>query len=239
MFCDWDISLNGGTDLGNEDVPNKLGYERNTIPKGFWAGIELLTNGPFIHYAIDNDGSVSPGTGGISIYDGYTDAEKYQTLSTGRATSHLNVGGGDCSDVVSTGPFTLAPGDSVITAFALLVGDTLDDLQTSAVNAKKKYQGLFTDVSEHINKISGFNVSVMPNPVKQTATFQVNLTKAAVTELNLYDITGQKVAVLLNENMTVGTHEFSRNLGGLRPGVYFYNLESGTERATGRLVIIQ
>ncbi|MFH1320416.1 MAG: S8 family serine peptidase [Bacteroidota bacterium] len=130
IFADWDVmdySLNNGS----VDNSRYLGYCWSNEASGLYAGIQLLTLGDFVHYAIDNDGS----NGSIDIYTSYNSSEKYTTLSTNRSTS----GQGDVSDVVSSGPFDLAPGDSVIIAFALLAGEDLADLQESADSAYSMY----------------------------------------------------------------------------------------------------
>jgi len=130
IFADWDIM---DFALNNAAVDNarNLGYCWSNEPGGLYTGIELLTSGPFVHYAIDNDGT----NASIDIYTSYTSAEKYTTLSTNRASA----GQRDIAHVVNSGPFSIAPGDSVIVAFALLADDSLTGLQQSADNAFDMY----------------------------------------------------------------------------------------------------
>ena len=60
-----------------------------------YAGIQLLT-GPANYFAIDNDPAVS-GTP-FGLYDGFTDSEKFTSISTQRLTAGLSTGnGGDVS----------------------------------------------------------------------------------------------------------------------------------------------
>jgi len=130
IFADWDIM---DFSLNNAAVDNtrNMGYCWSNEAGGLYVGIQLLTSGPFVHYAIDNDGS----NGSIDIYTSYNTAEKYTTLSTNRASA----GQRDVTDVVSSGPFSIAPGDSVIVAFALLADDDLTGLQLSADSADLMY----------------------------------------------------------------------------------------------------
>ncbi|TND02586.1 MAG: subtilisin-like serine protease [Bacteroidetes bacterium] len=129
IFADWDIDATTYNDnRAGEDVTNKMGYVYHTLP-GIYCGVKLLSNtAPFLHYAIDN---VQGGAGGVDLYtNGYDAAEKYTTLSTGRATAGFTTGtGNDVCDVVSAGPYTINPGDSAVVAFALIAGDDLADLQ--------------------------------------------------------------------------------------------------------------
>src|SRR5262249_21679035 len=142
----------------NVNKPLKLGYVYKTTPTGYYAGTKLLTNGPFNCYSIDNDtvGVVH----NINIYYGYTDAQKWTTLST--AKDQAGGGSGDVSQVVSSGPFTLAAGDSVKVAFALIGGDNLNDLVASANCAQSKY--LTLGVPNAVSAAQEGTLSVYPNP---------------------------------------------------------------------------
>ncbi|MFM7079412.1 MAG: T9SS type A sorting domain-containing protein, partial [Bacteroidota bacterium] len=155
---------------------------------GLWAGIKLLTNTPFKHYAVDN----IAGGGGANLSDGYSTSEKYTTLSTNRATSGGTGTGNDVIDVVSSGPFTVPAGDSVRVAFALIAGDDLNDLNSSATNAQIKYDGLFVSLSE--TNANGFNLSVSPNPVGDQLVISLPSDKT-IQEVRIIDMAGR---ILLN-----------------------------------------
>ena len=49
-----------------------------------YAGIKVLTSAPWNHYALDN---ITGGGGGIDMGTDFTSPEKYQALSTPRATA--------------------------------------------------------------------------------------------------------------------------------------------------------
>ena len=130
IFCDWDV-MDYSLNHAGEDATRKLGYVWSNEPNSPYFGIRLLTADPWNHYAIDNDGS----NGSINIYDGYPTTEKYTSLSTSRATA----GEGDVADVVSAGPFTINQNDSITIAFAILAGDSLDDIKDVSDSAWNMY----------------------------------------------------------------------------------------------------
>jgi serine protease len=134
LFADWDIS-NGDGAAWNAQL--NLGYvfpkEEPTLP---YAGIQVLT-GNANHYAIDNNQNIA-GTP-FGLYDGFTDNEKFTTLSTPRAEAGLAEGGEDVSHVVSTGPFTLAANQEITIAFAIHGAENLSDLTESAEAALSLY----------------------------------------------------------------------------------------------------
>jgi len=184
IFADWDIQ-DYNLNKGNENPALKMGYVYNTTPTGLWAGIKVLTATPFNHYAVDN----IAGQGGVNLTDGYDTNEKYTTLSNQRPLAGINGQGNDVIDVVSTGPFTIAAGDSVVVAFALIAGDDLDDLNTSAGNAQIKYDGLFTSAGSTISTNNG--VSIFPNPAN--SWLYVSTNDQLVNLVEIMDVTGRVV----------------------------------------------
>lgn len=140
LFADWDVTLNGVADMARFDAPNRLGYVHpagtSTLP---YVGIQLLTGTPGYH-AIDNQ----PVGGQIGLYDGFTDAEKLQSLNSPKLEAGVTAGGADVSHVVSSGPHTIVPGQEITIAFALLAAPTLAELQTAAENADIAYNDMLT-----------------------------------------------------------------------------------------------
>lgn len=224
IFADWDIqdySLN----KGDENPSLKMGYVYNTTPTGHWAGIKVLTATPFNHYAIDN----IAGSTGVNMQDGYDTGEKYTTLSTARAQSGVNGGGNDVIDVVSTGPFTLGPGDSIKVAFALIAGDNLNDLNTSAGNAQIKYDNLLS-VPE--NSASTSPVHTFPNPVVNSLYIETG--KNNPETIRIVDITGRIAYEMKNPVNKNGT--FQIDVSQLASGVYTLQLSTGNFSTTGQFI---
>lgn len=78
-----------------------------------------------------------------------------------------------------------------------------------------------------------------PNPFNPTTTIEYTLGQSADVELNVYNITGQKVATLLNETMPGGNHEFTFDASSLSSGVYIYRLQTPSETLTRQMVLIK
>ena len=141
-FCDWDID--GGSFLTNRtgfDAGRNLGYiyDGGSGPDTY-VGVQVLNAAGVTSYrGIDND-NAAPGNPGWGTYDGYTDVEKWESLSAG--VVNPAVGPGDVSHAIATGPFDIAPGDSIEVGFAYLGGDDLPSLQAHADAAALKWQHL-------------------------------------------------------------------------------------------------
>lgn len=84
--------------------------------------------------------------------------------------------------------------------------------------------------------------SVMPNPVSRRATFAFSLHRAGRVALNVYDVTGRRVAQIADAELPAGDHRYAwdgRSADGqrLRSGIYLYELAMGGDRLTRRLVL--
>ncbi len=136
LFADWDVTTNGAADQAGWDAPMKLGFVHGVgIPALPHAGIQLLTPGTPFYFAIDNNQAVAGNPFGL--YDGYTDNEKFQSLSSNRFDA--GVVAGDVSHVVSSGPLSIPAGQQIKIAFALHAAPDFDELIESAKYADTVY----------------------------------------------------------------------------------------------------
>lgn len=238
LCTDWDIDASTyAQNRAAFDAANKMGYVYHTATGGLYGGVKLLTNtAPVVHYAIDN---ISGGAGGVDLFDnGFDATEKYTTLSTNRHTAGTSGNGNDIIDVVSTGPYTIAAGDSATIAFAILTGDNLADLQNSAANAQIKYDGLnITTVANYNNTFHNESLFLAPNPAQQQTTIYFSLAGSGKVSLKIMDITGKEIAIVKNENMPIGQHQVSFDSSLLANGIYYCRLSTPNNKLAQKLVI--
>ncbi|MGC3944169.1 MAG: S8 family serine peptidase [Chryseolinea sp.] len=139
LFADWDIADQGAHDRAGWDAQSRLGYVYPMtgvqLPR---AGIQVLTGQP--HYrALDNDPSVVGNPFGL--YDGFTDDEKFTSISNGLSRTEAGSvsNGGDVSHTVGSGPYTIEQGETITIAFALHAAMSQDELIASAKRADTVY----------------------------------------------------------------------------------------------------
>ena len=81
-------------------------------------------------------------------------------------------------------------------------------------------------------------MTIYPNPAKDIVYIDYTLTENAMTDLILYDVTGKKIAVLLdNEKIEKGHHVQSVALLGVKSGIYFVALKTKQQIFVKRLII--
>lgn len=219
IFADWDI-LDYAHNKAAYDATEKLGYAYST-DSSLYMGIKLLTqSAPAVNYAIDN---LTGGSGGVDISGGYTTAQKYTTLSTNRLTAGGTGVGNDVCHVVGSGPFTVAAGDTVTVAFALLAGDDLNDIKGSAQAAQIRYDGLQpTSVKDLQHDAS---VALVPNPVNNgSSSVMINLAQRSEVLAEMFDINGKRLfnseVMLLAEGM----NSIDLPVSNLASGLYFVKI---------------
>ena len=85
-----------------------------------------------------------------------------------------------------------------------------------------------------------FNLSQnYPNPFNPTTTIDYQIPKQSHVRLSVYDILGNKVEDLVNENKSAGKYSINFNASSLSSGTYFYQLEAGNYMQTKKLILIK
>lgn len=78
-----------------------------------------------------------------------------------------------------------------------------------------------------------------PNPFNPVTNISFNLPMAEFVTLDVWSVTGQKVASLVNEVRGSGLHSVQFNATNLSSGVYFYRIEAGSFSQTKRLLLLK
>lgn len=78
-----------------------------------------------------------------------------------------------------------------------------------------------------------------PNPFNPTTTIKFSLVKASHTNLTIYNILGEQIATLVNEDLNAGVYNFTFNAGNLPSGVYIYSLKSDGKNLTNKMLLIK
>jgi hypothetical protein len=65
-----------------------------------------------------------------------------------------------------------------------------------------------------------------PNPFNPTTRITFSLAVDSKVSLKIFDILGQEVASLVNQDLTQGVHTYDFNASGINSGVYFYRIEA-------------
>jgi hypothetical protein len=76
-------------------------------------------------------------------------------------------------------------------------------------------------------------------PFNPTTTIKCQIPTTNFVTLKVYDVLGQEVSTLVNEEMTRGSYEFTFGATGLPSGVYFYRMASAGATATKAMILMK
>lgn len=118
----------------------------------------------------------------------------------------------------------------------------------------REYSQIRTDI---LNQLTNYQISQeqpdipkeitlnnYPNPFNPTTTISFSIPKESMIKLSIYNIKGQKVTTLVNQEMSVGLHEIvwdGKNSLGKETGsgVYFYRLETSEKSMTKKMLLLK
>ncbi len=78
-----------------------------------------------------------------------------------------------------------------------------------------------------------------PNPFNPTTTIQYSISSMADVRLEVYNVIGQRVATLVNQQQAPGQYNVSFDASSLASGLYFYRLQSGNQVQTNKMMLIK
>ena len=103
-------------------------------------------------------------------------------------------------------------------------------------------ENVITDVKDNEVNNLPTQYSLMqnyPNPFNPTTTIQFELPEKSDVVLDVFNILGEKVATLINEEMSAGAKKVVFNAAGLSSGVYFYRLKAGNFVEVKKLTLLR
>jgi hypothetical protein len=78
-----------------------------------------------------------------------------------------------------------------------------------------------------------------PNPFNPSTSIRYELPTEGFVRLSVYNLLGQEVAVLVNQDQSAGAHEARFNASMLPSGVYLYRLSAGSFTDTKRMALVR
>jgi len=277
LLFDWDISPGSPDDdqIGFDPVLS-LHYQFDQESDIFLSVVPLSGLSHFSN-PIDN---------ALTLYDGFSNLEKFeflsgqayqrigQQLATGEESEVSTSEQKDWSQIVSSGPITLAPQESAQVGFAIVGGKGLDEFRANLTAAQVKYGCLCTgteDEEEENILPEQFSLDQnYPNPFNPATTIAFDLspehepsglaqqpgadnqpqapqeeqTLRIPTSLRIYNLRGQLVKTLIDDELSPGGHEI--NWDGtdetgkkVASGVYLYRLKTPESQITRRMILLK
>jgi hypothetical protein len=78
-----------------------------------------------------------------------------------------------------------------------------------------------------------------PNPFNPTTAIRFQIADPGLVTLRIYDLLGQEIATLLNEELEPGVYTRNWDASGVTSGVYYYRLQAGNAVESRKMVLVR
>lgn len=78
-----------------------------------------------------------------------------------------------------------------------------------------------------------------PNPFNPSTKIEYSLPQTAQVQIDVFNVTGQRVATLVNEQKSAGVHTATFDASNLASGVYLYQIQSGNFREVRKMMLVK
>jgi carboxypeptidase T len=135
---------------------------------------------------------------------------------------------------------------------SLITGESPFEYEDDAASPAHSYDYYLEAIDEsgaatthgpvHLDALGGTKTAfalyqTSPNPTTGAATFRFSVPSDSNAELAVYDISGRKVATVIDGPVAAGEHSITADLTTVPSGLYFYVLRAGSESAAKKLIV--
>ena len=173
----------------------------------------------------------------------------------------IQLSAGDRRLGLSTGPIVMAPGETQTIVFAEIAAGVINGVDRLTAVALLKYYSqlaqefydnnfpVFVSIDE--NKIIPADIELFqnyPNPFNPLTTISYVIPERSFVTIKVFDILGNEVATLVNEEKQAGSYEVEFSTGShsglsgireLTSGIYFYRLQAGNFIQTKKMILLK
>jgi len=111
---------------------------------------------------------------------------------------------------------------------------------TTTWQLEKVYYGTTTGIAGGSPAVNNYSLSQnYPNPFNPTTSIEYQVPGNENVTLKVYDILGNEVATLVNEQKPTGAYQVQFNSADLSSGVYFHKLETGNSTSVKKLLLLK
>lgn len=99
---------------------------------------------------------------------------------------------------------------------------------------------MVTSVSDHFTNYANYLLEQnYPNPFNPSTTISYEIPERSFVTIKIYNVLGNEIVTLVNEEKLKGSYEIEFNGTGLPSGIYFYRLHAGNFVRTKKMVLLK
>jgi hypothetical protein len=102
------------------------------------------------------------------------------------------------------------------------------------------YDQMTTTSTEISSNVENFRLNQnYPNPFNPSTNISFQIPQSGQVLLEVFTVSGQKVATLINQKMNAGEHRVTFDASGISTGLYLYRLTAGSTIITKKMTVIK
>ena len=139
--------------------------------------------------------------------------------------------------------------DDIVTVHIVMQGDTIPGSTVNAagmpVGVTAQYYHFSTEIIVvSVENDEGITNSYQleqnyPNPFNPYTTIKYSIPTQSFVQLKVYDVLGNEVETLVDEEKSIGSYTVSFNASNIPSGVYFYSLNAGDFTQTKKMILMK
>jgi hypothetical protein len=149
--------------------------------------------------------------------------------------------------VVGCGPFNYPKWTTEQFVVAMIMGENLNDLILNKTVAQIVYDSNYVIPdsisyvdSDPLESVNNFDLMQnYPNPFNPTTTISYNVPFTSNIRIVVYDILGNEIKTLMNEENIKGEYQLQFDAKGLSSGVYYYSIFANDFAQTKKMILIK
>ena len=99
---------------------------------------------------------------------------------------------------------------------------------------------LITDVEDDELLVNEFKLyNNYPNPFNPSTKIKFNVPSISDVTIRIYDVLGNEIETLVNQEKTAGTYEVEFNSEGISSGIYLYKITAGDFTQTKMIILMK
>jgi len=144
--------------------------------------------------------------------------------------------GMDCLLFATSGPYDINAGDSIEIWFAVVFGDSAEELISTA----QYLNSTLSTVNNEVKQPVDFQLlQNYPNPFNPQTTIEYTIGSPGRATLSVYNIQGQLVETLVDGFQSKGKKTITWDAGSYSSGIYFYRLFFNNHAVTNKMLLVK
>ena len=153
------------------------------------------------------------------------------SLSSGPAGSSIDP---------NTGLFTWGPTSDQVGQMYTVTVKATDGTLTTKTSQTIAASTTITGVARVNTMPTEYNLSQnYPNPFNPTTSIQFSIPKESFVKLSVFNVIGQRIQVLVSQNMSAGNYKVNFDASKLNSGMYIYRIETADYTSVRKMLLVK